>query len=137
MRLQPCQDDALAVGRLVLLESPDAANTGDGRRLLFRMITRVDASSVALEPVALLIEDDDVTEVIPRAESAKLLHIPIWEAGDPVCLDGRPGRIQSLIPHDLHVTVKLDPPDSREVYANIIRMDLSPAIESWRKEHFR
>lgn len=98
---------------------------------LLRMVERVEAGRIYLEPLSAWLDDDDTTESVEVAAAAAALRTPVFESGDKVRLRGSPGRIVRLIPYDMHVYIALDENPLFEHYTNIVQLDFGPTLDHW------
>jgi hypothetical protein len=130
---EPSLND-ITVGRLVVLMPPSKQGAGGGYDDLpqMRFVERVDGGLVFLEPTAMFLDDDDVSETFSTGEALKRLRLPRCEVGDRVFYRTRPARLTKCSPNDLHAHVVFDDDAAAgceaEHYTSLIHLDFSPTL---------
>ena len=82
---------------------------------------------VFLEPTALFLDDDEVSETFSLPEALRRLRLPSCELGDLVFYRTRPAVITQCHDNDLHVHVSFDGEDV-EHYTSLIHVDFAPTL---------
>ena len=124
MKLVELTAGDLIQGRLVvLLPAPGA---GDIPQL--RLVERVETHLVFLEPTAMFLDDDEVSETFSFTEAMRRLRLPVIESGDPVFYRTRPARVCKAMANDFHVYVEFQDSPGQEHYTNLIHLDFTPSL---------
>lgn len=133
MKLEEPSSKDITVGRLVVLMPPSQETQGDvGCFELpqMRFVERVEGGLVFLEPTALFLDDDNVSETFSMSEALKRLRLPRCEVGDRVFYRTRPAHITQCAPNDLHVHLVFDDGvgGDTEHYTSLIHIDFTPTL---------
>jgi len=125
VRLERPQTSDIVQGKLVVLLSPP----GTGAVPQMRLVERVEGGLVFLEPTALFLEDDDVSETFALTLALERLRLPHVEVGDVVFYRTKPARIsRPCPPNDLHAHVEFVATPGVEHFTNLIHLDFTPSL---------